>query len=921
MPTFVGPKTVPIVDFVGPKTRNTIFVGPNNPQPQRVKADLTKGLLDTGSARPYESAWAGPAWMDMLSALGAGGMAIAGIGNAIEPQNLEGKSTWQKVKQIAKSPFEGIANGRTVYGELMQDEIFMEWEKKHPTATKALAITMDIGGDPGNLLGIGEAKAAAKFGTKALLGAEKADRLGMGVNLVKSAAKEALYNSTRTTITKTLDMGVQNGKWLNKFDKGVALVRRNPVLRNVIVNEPRRKLSQSAVEHHELITEIEKILPDQLHEDAVKTLMHGKGDAAMAVRDTAEEITPDVIAAAHKAANEWGAGTLRRFADEGLDTQAIKKAADMVARRGRVLAYRQVRAGAMSKETADFWSPFYLHRGWLKYVDPQEYIDDLWQTAPDEAAKLEQALGIGRSAGKGVSKLEQRRIIDEATGNFLGGTVSLRDSMMRGDMISSRRWANAEMVNELAKHSEWVSEARKSGFWNMSDADRWLGIKGKWIDPQAAFWMRLDNPIPILNRLEKMSFGKWGRSTLGTWKALHTAYNAPTLSRNMATNVLLANIYGKVPAHKLMQQLKRGFDHVAKDSGLWREAQKVDPGFGASFARTDIVKASQSGGKSLVGKLKKLALSPVDLYDFSEKMAKMAVYDYWRGRGKDAKYAAKMAMTAIFDYGDRPYLIDLAAKSGLAPFATYPYKALTGLVPIAAERPGKIAGWQRAMKAPERLGNEQKARDERRIVPPYLREQGAIRLPNGRWFNPNYFVPWGPVSQKFGVPTEIQDVFPVISAPKQFLENQATFPYRHKIWEDDDLPEEKKSKIERFWAEQIMPSFWVRGISNLAKAAQGERPERSGIGTPQRPKMEFWPTAFSEILGARTVPNEEVKWRMRIQRLKSQKKREVTKAVSQYKARVADGQMTQQEAQDKIQRRIEQYYKDLAEIDEIGPPE
>ena len=162
----------------------------------------TQGLIKD-SSRPYESAWSGPLWSDILSGLGVGGMAVAGgfhrQRNIVQNKNL---SPLEKAAAFAnpvgqwKGITSGIAKGRTVYGELAATPEGQEFERQHPTAAKALFMAADIGLDPLNFVPVaGVLGVGGKLSKLA-----KAGKLGKTVqkaDVLKDAARTALYTKTR----------------------------------------------------------------------------------------------------------------------------------------------------------------------------------------------------------------------------------------------------------------------------------------------------------------------------------------------------------------------------------------------------------------------------------------------------------------------------------------------------------------------------------------------------------------------------------------------------------------------------------------------------------------------------------------------------------------------------------------------------
>ena len=115
-----------------------------------------------------------------------------------------------------------------------------------------------------------------------------------------------------------------------------------------------------------------------------------------------------------------------------------------------------------------------------------------------------------------------------------------------------------------------------------------------------------------------------------------------------------------------------------------------------------------------------------------------------------ARQASSVAVQALFDYGDVPYMIDFARKYGIIPFATFPFKSVPLTARTLYENPHRVLKYPRAIEEinKEVVGSPEDVAAEINSLPTHVRDKLVVRMPwddkEGRpqYVDMAYFMPW-----------------------------------------------------------------------------------------------------------------------------------------------------------------------------------
>lgn len=249
------------------------------------------------------------------------------------------------------------------------------------------------------------------------------------------------------------------------------------------------------------------------------------------------------------------------------------------------------------------------------------------------------------------------------------------------------------------------------------------------------------------------------------WKRAATTLNPATHVSNWMGNVMLAHLAGDLPPWKL--------------GDYWEAAREVARGDGeylrrfpgeilSSFTKGELPRRADWGRETLealqgtpsmkrlykaVGRILSPATDRLEgAYDKSEALFKLAVFIGAQKRGMGVREAGDLAQKALFNYREVPRVLDVLRKSGLAPFVTFPYKALPVIAQAAAEAPQRVALYARKIPANlEKMDPEAETKRRSDNPPTFIRNGAYVRLAGpagqGRYAKYSRALPWSAVEE------------------------------------------------------------------------------------------------------------------------------------------------------------------------------
>lgn len=370
---------------------------------------------------------------------------------------------------------------------------------------------------------------------------------------------------------------------------------------------------------------------------------------------------------------------------------------------------------------------------------------------------------------------------------------------------------------------------------------------------------------------QKGAISKYYGQFLSAWKWGRILINPATHSRNMMSNMILADLGGMSPADpKSWKAIKKAAEQIYRDQGdeiyirciqqgLIRQGnlQGLNTEAKSFFANTYL----REGNPWKRGALEVKA-GIEGAYQAEEDLMKLAMVRYFADQGHNVDDAIELARRSLFDYSEIPPVVKWARK-GWSPFITFSYKALPRVMQTAVTHPVRLAkymalfGGMQAMSH-EFFGEQDMANAddvkgdykewEDHVKPEYLKNtkiggvelmDKSMRLPfldkHGRsqYLDLQFILPWGdftggldgkgglanliiPEGSKLAfmrhLPGWIQPQFPFAKEAMELLNNKSLFTGQ-KIVKDGD-PNPKTTMFDYMWR-SIAPSITPVNPSGL----------------------------------------------------------------------------------------------------------
>jgi len=393
-----------------------------------------------------------------------------------------------------------------------------------------------------------------------------------------------------------------------------------------------------------------------------------------------------------------------------------------------------------------------------------------------------------------------------------------------------------ELFNQVSKQKDWVSDVPAPGFSLMADTPKLGILSGQYVKAEIA---------DDINRMEHVAgpLVQGYRKMLGQWKAFKTIWNPATQSRNVLSNIILADVGGLSPARiDIYQNALSELRSQGRFFQLFNKEGLYGKGFAASELRgylDDLLKERDAGGlwSSLVNGAGQFQDRLGKVYQFNEEFFKTAKALHNLERGMDVKAAVDDAQTWLFDYSKTTPFINLVKDTAI-PFVTFTYKALPAIAKAAAEHPVRLWKYPIALAdmteaAAEELDLSEKEWERARaLLPGYVRRGEFLLLPfkdqSGRlqFVDFTYIFPWGDIGEigQQGLGRLMQN--PLVTLEEDLRRGRAAFNDQ-ELWNHDDNTVTAKDKFLagfRHAFRTLMPALmppYGTSVDVMAKAIEG----------------------------------------------------------------------------------------------------
>jgi len=345
------------------------------------------------------------------------------------------------------------------------------------------------------------------------------------------------------------------------------------------------------------------------------------------------------------------------------------------------------------------------------------------------------------------------------------------------------------------------------------------------------------------------------------WKLMKVPLNPPTVVRNVGSNMILMNLVGGVPIHKVIPRMRQAIKEISSGGKYWQIAQ--DYGIkNTQFTSQEMLQISeeyldllqevdQLGPVAKFFRMPKFLAAKIgktagDVYQFTESVGKTAVMiDAMERQGLSEFDAYQLAQKALFDYSDVPMAGKLFRKAPIGmPFFTFYYKAFPALVETAINHPFRYAPYVALSAGLTQLTayafgfeDDEDERLQKSLEPWLARRTGVYVLPfkdtdnRYQFLDIGYFFPWTMYTDAArdianGDFFEAQRTTGFLSGPFSdiFLAiktNKDPFTQR-TIWDKRDPVEDRIQNMFWYMYSLGMPSWLTPNgaISKTAKALQ-----------------------------------------------------------------------------------------------------
>lgn len=417
-------------------------------------------------------------------------------------------------------------------------------------------------------------------------------------------------------------------------------------------------------------------------------------------------------------------------------------------------------------------------------------------------------------------------------------------SQNRNWAISPKELLTLQSLKDKAKQAEKYKD-----FKPLPVTEKLGPLSGAMIDPY--IWDDLNEAVVITSNIIQA----WDE-ILRLWKTGKVVFNPATQTRNLLSDIILADLAGLSP-HRVDVYAIAARDMLGK-SGYYEEVKSNTTLMGTEWAGTEIKEflsdvSELKTGNFLVDSaksIKKLLDKPGKLYQGIEQFFKLAVYVNERQGGASIKDAAKHAEKYLFNYQKLPPAIRWA-KRWYSPFITFTFKALPRVAETAIRKPWKFAKYLILMSAVEEITrrmygeSEEEVEREKRVLPRYMRKSvlpgqlGHLRIPyrdqynRSKYLDLTFILPWGDIGEQWGqgempfplsvVPRPFMPNHPAYVIPAEWGFNEVFFTGQELILTSDTWEESSLKLGKQVWR-QLAPSLaGSYSYNKLMSAWKGER--------------------------------------------------------------------------------------------------
>lgn len=433
---------------------------------------------------------------------------------------------------------------------------------------------------------------------------------------------------------------------------------------------------------------------------------------------------------------------LEQIPDETVRKQ-IQNIGDKIVGENKKIADKMYDIGRIGdNEYVEFLGGSHLRRSYEKFESADDFLksvrkngtDEEWQKVYENYQKNKS--GIGPSATHKIDQRDfmKRQNLSEETMRKMGlitdpeyrvmDTLNRASKTLREDeFLTKVNDMFGKTAEEASKLSRNLPKSRE--YIPIPDSKAYGQLAGKWVPRDVA--------NQVLNitgtKTPPGELAKTWQKLVSWWKVGKLAAPAP-IARNFYSGLPMANVFGNVPMKNIPVEMGRvmaAWKNGGKNNVLIRELRSSGA-LDGTWVKGELGNILSGNKKNPVAKL---AENGMDAFGAPDKFWRAVVYSYHRNHGKSMEEAGKIARKALLDYDSAPEWINSLGRSGIVPFAKFPFLAGKETAKALWNNPASVTKYT---KAQNQVNND----DRQTIMPDYLKARTLLptgnntRIVNGK---------------------------------------------------------------------------------------------------------------------------------------------------------------------------------------------
>ena len=426
---------------------------------------------------------------------------------------------------------------------------------------------------------------------------------------------------------------------------------------------------------------------------------------------------------------------LNQIPDETVRKQ-IQTLGDKIAGENKTIADKMYNAGRIGDgEFVEFLGGSHLRRSYEKFESADDFLksvrkngtEEEWQKAYTDFQKNKS--GIGPSATHKIDQRDfmKRQNLSEETMKKMGLVTDpeyrVMDTLNRAsktlredDFLTQVNSMFGKTAEEAAQLSRNLPKSRE--YIPIPDSKAYGLLAGKWVPKDVA--------NQVLNitgtKAPSSELAKSWQKLVSWWKVGKLAAPAP-IARNFYSGLPMANVFGQVPMKNIPVEMGRvmaAWKNGGKNNPLIRELRSSGA-LDGQWVKGELGNILSGNKKNRIANI---AEKGMDAFGAPDKFWRAVVYSYHKNHGKSMEEAGKIARKALLDYDSAPEWINTLGKSGIVPFAKFPFLAGKETAKALWKNPAQVTKYT---KMQNQVNNE----DRQTIMPDYLKSRTLLPIGEG----------------------------------------------------------------------------------------------------------------------------------------------------------------------------------------------